>query len=181
VERQPTGGGAATAAGIGFQARVAAWVAVQILAEREAPTPWDLGRHITLTAVSSETANPVDDLLVATSEGGFAFIQVKTGLRVSDDPRGGLARSFQQFAQQFVSSRDGRSPAPGRPLDPQRDRLVLVSGASSSEDTQRCSTAWVNPPTSSRTSSRFSDTFSPTGLSSRPIRPRIAYAAVASS
>jgi hypothetical protein len=43
-----TAGGTATHAGTNYQNRVAAWVAVHILAEQDAAPPWDLPAAVTL-------------------------------------------------------------------------------------------------------------------------------------
>jgi len=74
-----------------------------------------------------ETEAPVDDVLVATSAGGFIAIQAKTSVELSARPSGGLARTVQQFVRQWLVCRDGTgSQLWDRPLDPDRDRLVLA-------------------------------------------------------
>jgi hypothetical protein len=124
-------GGAAAAMGIDFQARVAAWVAVQILGEQNAAPPWMLPAGTTLKWLRCETEEPVDDLLVATSGDGFAFVQVKHTVDLSATPRSELASVFDQFVRQFLSSRTTRprSKKWQRPLELMRDRLVLVVGS----------------------------------------------------
>jgi hypothetical protein len=42
------GGGAATPAGANFQNYLAAWTAVQLLAEQDVSPPWDLPANVTL-------------------------------------------------------------------------------------------------------------------------------------
>src|SRR5215470_6283883 len=76
-------GGAATAGGMDFQHRVTAWVAVRILAEKEVSLPWDLPVTVTLEWLRCETEQPVDDLLVGTSEGGLVFSQIKHTLQLN--------------------------------------------------------------------------------------------------
>ena len=127
------GGGPAAQAGMGFQNRAAAWVAAHILAEQAASPPWDLSAATTLDFVRCETEQPVDDLLVGTSEGGFVFVQAKHSLRLEVGADSALASAVDQFVRQFVVS---QSATPGRPwerpLSPDRDRLVLLIGPHSS-------------------------------------------------
>lgn len=130
-----TGGGKATASGMDYQHRVAAWVAAHILAEKEATLPWDLPSGTTLEWLRCETEQPVDDLLVGTSGKGLVFAQVKRTLQLSNNPESDLASAFGQFVRQFIASQ-AKNTGPllwDRPLDPTRDRLILITSSSSSE------------------------------------------------
>src|SRR5215471_17272706 len=95
-------GGAATQASVDYQNRVAAWMAVRILAEQDASPPWHLPDHVTLEFLRCETEQPVDDLLVGTSEGGHAFAQIKHGLRLEKAASSPLALAVDQFVRQFI-------------------------------------------------------------------------------
>jgi hypothetical protein len=130
-----SGGGAATAGGMDFQHRVAAWVAAHILAEKDATPPWDLHTGTTLEWLRCETEQPVDDLLVGTSAIGLVFAQVKRSLQLSKSADSGLASALDQFVRQFVACRaksTGTQPW-DRPLDPARDHLLLITSPNSSE------------------------------------------------
>jgi len=127
-------GGAATAGGMDFQHRVTAWVATRILAEKEVSLPWDLPVTATLEWLRCETEQPVDDLLVGTSDGGLVYSQIKHTLQLSASTNSDLASAFGQFVRQFAAY---RATSPGkrpweRPLDPVRDRFVLITGPGSS-------------------------------------------------
>ncbi len=131
--RKPAGG-AATAGGMDFQHRATAWVAVRILAEKEASPPWKLAVNTTLEWLRCETEQPVDDLLVGTSDGGLVFSQIKHTLQLSESATSDLASAFGQFVRQFIAY---RATSPGkrpweRPLDLVQDRLVLITGPGSS-------------------------------------------------
>ena len=80
--QQRAGGGAATADGMDFQHRVAAWMAVRILAEQDASPPWNLSANTTFEFLRCETELPIDDLYVGTNDGGFIFVQVKRAGKV---------------------------------------------------------------------------------------------------
>lgn len=124
ITKRPAGG-AATASGMNFQYCATAWVAVWVLAEKEVSPPWDLPVGTTLEWLRCETEHPVDDLLVGTSDGGFVFSQIKHTLHLSMATDSALASAIDQFVRQFVTHWE-------RPLDPARDRLVLITGPSSS-------------------------------------------------
>jgi len=81
-----SGGGAATQAGSNFQNRIAAWIAVRILAEQDASPPWGLPVTGTLERLHCETAEPVDDLFVGTSTDDFVFIQAKHTVGLTSGP-----------------------------------------------------------------------------------------------
>lgn len=131
-------GGAATQAGIMFQNRVAAWIAVRMLAEQDVSPLWDLPETTTLERLYSETAEPVDDLLVHTSTGGFLFIQVKHRVNLTDQPGSSFASCLDQFVRQFLTStgRLGNAETSRRQLDTSKDRLVLIMGPESSAQLQ---------------------------------------------
>lgn len=129
-----SGGGSATAGGMAFQHRVAAWATVHILAEKGAALPWSLPAHTTLEFIRCETEYPVDDLLVGTSAGGFVFAQVKRSLNLSSSTDSDLASSLNQFVRQFIALRE-ESPDKlpnGRSLNITLDRLVLITSSKSS-------------------------------------------------
>jgi hypothetical protein len=131
--RRPSGGGAATHAGTSYQNRAAAWVAVRILAEQSASPPWDLPAAVALELIACETDQPVDDFSVRSSDAGLIFAQAKHSLSLSEKPDSDLASSLDQFVRQFLQCRDATGNSPwNRPLDPARDRLVLVTSPDSS-------------------------------------------------
>lgn len=128
-----SGGGAATQAGINYQNRVAAWLAVRILAEQEADPLWGLPSSSTLEFLRCETEQPVDDIMIGTSEGGHAFIQVKRSLSMEASDNSALASTINQFVRQFIIYRDTNTAERPweRPLDAERDRLVLITSGRS--------------------------------------------------
>ncbi|EQD43767.1 hypothetical protein B1A_15519, partial [mine drainage metagenome] len=80
-----------------------------------------------------ETEAPVDDILIATSADGFIAIQAKTSVNLSANPTGEFAKTVRQFVRHWLACRDGNGAQLwDRPLDPQRDRLVLAVGSNAS-------------------------------------------------
>lgn len=127
-----SGGGAATSGGIDYQNRVAAWVAVNILASSN--TPWRLPVGTTLNWLWCETEQPVDDLMIGTSSGGVVYMQIKRHLHLSKSRNSDLASAIDQFVRQYTAcqGRDSGTSPWDRPLDHERDRLVLVTSSRSS-------------------------------------------------
>ena len=129
-----SGGGSATSGGVEYQARVAAWIAVCILARHKVTPPWSLAEDTRLEVLWGETDQPVDDLLVGTSAGGFAFLQIKRRLDLGHRVDSEIASAIDQIVRQFLRrGSTARGRAWERPLDPPRDRLVLVTGRESSK------------------------------------------------
>lgn len=134
MKKKTSAGGAATAGGMDFQHRVAAWVATHILSEKDAAPLWNLPSDKTLEWLRCETEQPVDDLLVGTSDNGYIFIQIKRTLQLSNAAGSGLSSALDQFVRQFLATCNrttGVLPSE-RSLDPARDRLVLITSPSSS-------------------------------------------------
>lgn len=129
--QRASSGGAAAAAGMDFQYRVTAWVAALILAEKDASPPWGLPAGTTLEWFRCQTEHPVDDLLVGTSAEGLVFGQIKRNLKLSPAPDSDLASALDQFVRQFVACRAETSGtrAWNRPLDSERDRLLLITSS----------------------------------------------------
>jgi hypothetical protein len=127
-------GGAATAVGMNFQYRATAWVAVRILAEAEVSLPWGLSVETTLEWLRSETEQPVDDLMVKTSQDGLVLAQIKHTLEQSLRPDSPFASALDQCVRQFIAHRTGTlgNQPWDRPLNPQQDRLVLITSPGSS-------------------------------------------------
>ncbi len=92
-------GGAADAAGADFQAEVAAWFAVRILAETHASPLLDLPADSTLQSVACQVASPIDDVHVAVSTGGRVMVQAKRSLSMSAKPSSELASVVRQFVR----------------------------------------------------------------------------------
>lgn len=127
------GGGPAAQRGLAFQNRTAAWVAVQILGEQAVSPPWGLPVNTTLEFVLCETTEAVDDLLIGTSDDGHIFISVKRSLFLERGEHSDLASVVDQFVRQFhVGARVPSADDPERPLDADRDRLVILVGPASS-------------------------------------------------
>ena len=132
--KRNTSGGMITQTGIGYQNRVAAWMCVRILGERDIAPLWRLKADVTFEYIRCETGQPVDDVLVGTSENGHVFVNVKHSVTTSKRSDSPLGSAISQFVRQFVSysgQSAGQRPWE-RQLDPDIDRLVLVTTSSSS-------------------------------------------------
>ena len=131
-----TGGGAAAVGGFDYQNRVAAWLAVNILAESSVTPNWDLTEpDCTLEFIRCETEQPVDDILIRTSKKGSLFFQVRKTLSLSANRTSRFADTVTQFVRQFLCRRDhsGKTKQEwDRPLDAARDRLILTTSGQSS-------------------------------------------------
>lgn len=80
-----------------------------------------------------ETEAPVDDILVATSAGGFVAIQAKTTVNSSRDRASPLGKAVDQFVRHWLACRNGDGSLEwNRPLNLELDRLVLAVGPKSS-------------------------------------------------
>ena len=121
-------GGAAAAGGLRFQSQIGAFFGLGIISQRAIDHVLGLGSAVPLW-MRFESEAPVDDILVATSAGGFVAVQAKTSVNLSAAPGGGLAKTVQQFVRHWLVCRDGDGgQAWNRPLDAERDRLVLAVG-----------------------------------------------------
>ena len=129
-----TGGGAATAGGVAYQARVAAWAAARVLAEERAAGVWGFP-SISLVGLYCETGDGVDDLLLVTSAAGQLFVQAKRQIDLGQNAGSELASYVAQCVRQHSVGRMamGSSGArAGGTLDWSRDRLVLVTSSGAS-------------------------------------------------
>lgn len=113
----------ATQRGIDFQNRVAGWFAVSALLQQSglAELP-----NSPIERLFFETSEPVSDLMLATKEDGFIFIEVKHSLSSSPSD---LKPVLEQFLRQWVLCDGSLSSAAlpwRRPLEINRDRFLLV-------------------------------------------------------
>lgn len=120
-------GGARTSGGVGNQARVAAWVASLILANQ--PPRW-LVPDARLIALGGETGLAVDDVGALTDRDGIVVIQAKGGLQLSKLRTSEFARAVDQVVCQFIDGVPAGDRS--RPVDDQRDRLVIAGDGRSS-------------------------------------------------
>ncbi len=134
TNRRRSGGGAATSGGMEFQHRVAAWVAVRILAEKDSSPPWDYPASVVLKSIRCETDQPLDDILVEITDSMFAFLQVKRNLQLSKNRDSDFASALKQCVHQFILCRQSSSLEHPwqRALDGTKDRLLIVVGPESS-------------------------------------------------
>lgn len=110
--RARAAGGAAGLAGGDYQSSLAAWFAVQVLAETEAHPGLALPATVTYEAVRVQTGQTLDDVGVdvvdrATRERGRVVVQAKRRLEASVGPTSDLAGALAQCAQEFLSVRPG--------------------------------------------------------------------------
>jgi len=111
-----------------FQSQIGVYFALGLVSERAVDHALGLGDAVPLW-IRFESEAPVDDIIVATSSGGFIAIQAKTSVNLSAAPDGGLARTVKQFVRHWLVCRDGDgAQAWNRPLDAKCDRLVLAIG-----------------------------------------------------
>ena len=121
-------GGSATHAGIGFQDKVAAFLAVHILA-RSPVAIFGLPAGVIPTKIALETTASVDDILVSTSAGGRCFLNAKLTVTNSRNPDSPLGSALDQFVKLWITSRVSNSYEDRQqPLKRKRDRMVLITG-----------------------------------------------------
>jgi hypothetical protein len=117
-------GGGATHAGINYQDYVAAWAAVQILAEQDVAAPWALPASVTLEDLHAEAPHPIDDLTVRASNGGRVLTQAKHTVNLETSETSPLGVTIAQFVEEYGASE--------QPFDPSKDRFVLITSPLSS-------------------------------------------------
>lgn len=134
VSKSKNAGGAATQAGLNYQNRVAAWFCTRILAEHDSVPLWNLQANTTFEFLRCETEQPVDDILVGTSAGGFIFINVKHTVKANKQTDSPLGSVINQFVRQYTaySERLKGERLWERKLNPDIDRLVLITSSNSS-------------------------------------------------
>ena len=118
--------GSATTAGTTFQENIAAWFACIILADEKAVSVAGLPSDVTLDGLNAESIQPVDDIQITTSAGGYLFAQAKTTLSFSENDEQ-FVSTIRQFVEQF---QNGYVSASGsRELNELNDRLILAVSA----------------------------------------------------
>jgi len=129
-------GGIAASAGIRFQDQVAAFHMVRLLAGKYAHPPAGLS-NCKIVKIWPHAPVPVDDVVLATSDGGTVYVQAKSTLRWSLRSNSELAKCLRAFVRTYLMSlscANGEVPPSSplqRPLDPTRDRLVIAIAADS--------------------------------------------------
>lgn len=126
-------GGAAASGGEAYQRDVAAWFACHILAEEHGALPLELPADVTLANLWCQAPTATDDVVVETSSAGVLMAQAKRRLDLGTTATSEFAGATDQLVRQILDSRSARGSRPWeRPLDHQRDRLVLIVGPNSS-------------------------------------------------
>ncbi len=112
-----------------YQVRVAAWLAVEMLAEGQG-RPFAPGGRISL--LRGETQESVDDLLVGTVDDRYGFIQAKRKVSFSDRPSSEFTSVLDQAVRQVAGrDTDGIVRPWNRQLNPSSDRILLVTSSQS--------------------------------------------------
>jgi hypothetical protein len=117
---RPRAGGDATAGGVTFQARVAAYFAVRVLAEQHAASLPGFSGDVVPTGVWCETTEALDDVEVRTSASAGLLVQVKRTLALAASPRSELAKVCDQLVR--------AGTPPDARLDAAADSLLLAVG-----------------------------------------------------
>lgn len=114
--------------GARYQNQVTAWLAAKMLAERPAAPILARG---TLTYIATESGEAVDDVLAGTDQGSFAFVQAKRKLSLSARDGSDLESVVNQAVRQIASAVEPDKRPWSRALNPDSDRLLLVTSSDS--------------------------------------------------
>ena len=114
-------GGRATEAGMAFQAAVATWFAVHILARLPVGGRFGINNTALPVAIRLETGTGLDDIEVSQSDGGALHIQSKTSATLATGDKAPLAKTGAQLAD-WMSEAKASGGAP----DPTRNAAVLA-------------------------------------------------------
>ncbi|NJB91692.1 hypothetical protein GGR72_000018 [Xanthomonas arboricola] len=114
-------GGRATEAGMAFQAAVAAWFAVHILARLPVGGRFGINNMALPVKIRLETGIGLDDIEVSQSDGGALYVQNKTSATLATGDKAPLAKTGAQLAE-WMSEAKASGAAP----DPTRSAAVLA-------------------------------------------------------
>jgi hypothetical protein len=115
-------------AGARYQNQVTAWLAVKMLAERPAAP---ILARATLTYIAAESGEAVDDVLAGNDQGSFAFLQAKRRISLSSRADSDLEGVVNQSVRQIAAAVEPGKRPWSRTLNPNSDRLVLVTSTDS--------------------------------------------------
>ena len=129
MSRKGGGNGSATIRGVRFQESVGTLFAAWLLSGRVIDRRLGLGNAM-VSSLAGETDSPVDDLLIATSEGGYVAVQAKTGLSLSPRRGSRFHDTIKQFVNHWIAGARGDGALGwDRSVDPAIDRLVVAVDA----------------------------------------------------
>lgn len=123
-------GGAGGAGGVDHENRNLAWAASYAAAD--VPLPIDRTSDLRIEHVGAQTGMKVDDIGIITNRLGFVLLQAKKNLKLETTPDSPLAKALDQVVAQYldgVPDGSGREGAT-RPIDPDRDRLIITTDLS---------------------------------------------------
>lgn len=119
--KQMRAGGRATESGMAFQAAVATWFAVHILARLPVGGRFGINNTALPLAIRLETGTGLDDIEVSQSDGGALHVQSKTSATLATGEKAPLAKTGAQLAD-WMSDAKASGAAP----DPTRNAAVLA-------------------------------------------------------
>lgn len=125
VTSAASAGGAGGAFGVELQNLVFAWVAAAVAAERPLLMPEAVAGVV--VQVGAQTGHYVDDVAARTDADNYVLFQAKGGLTLGTSLTGPLAEALEQAVRQYLLGRFPVVGAADRPLDPERDMLVLAT------------------------------------------------------
>jgi hypothetical protein len=114
--------------GARYQNQVTAWLAVKMLAERPAAPIVPRGK---LSYLAAESGEAVDDVLVGTDQGDFAFVQAKRRISLSTRDGSDLEGVVNQAVRQIAAAVEPDKRPWSRTLNPSSDRLLMVTSSDS--------------------------------------------------
>jgi len=103
-------GGAATAAGMDFQADVGTWLSAHLAAEQSIGARFGLRNDESPTSLRFETGEQLDDIEVRTQSGARIYIQCKTNPSLSSRPDSLLGKTIGQLVAWYQPLRDQQQP-----------------------------------------------------------------------
>ncbi|MCG7996252.1 MAG: ATP-binding protein [Candidatus Thiodiazotropha taylori] len=113
-------GGRATEAGMSFQAAVATWFAVHILARQPVGLRFGINNEAIPETIRLETGSDLDDIEIIQSDGGELHIQCKTRATISTSLNSPLNKTIYQLVEWITNTQTN-----GKLLDLTHDAAIL--------------------------------------------------------
>lgn len=130
VAQSRSSGGRDNIAGTNLQHLITAWGMVLMLAQKMATPPFGWPSDSEVVLIRSETEQAIDDVLIGNSDSGFAFVQAKQSLQLTNGADLPLDKSIAQFCQQQHNAQVASAyPWQQRLYTPESDRFILATTA----------------------------------------------------